>query len=71
MITIPIKALSVNKAWRGRRFKTNDYKNFETEMLYKLPEMKYDFDDEKLELLIRRWYKLIAERCRQFLKASN
>jgi len=34
---INIKPLSVNKCWQGRRFKTNDYKVYEKELLYLLP----------------------------------
>ena len=30
---IPIKPLSVNKAWQGKRFKTKDYKSFERDVL--------------------------------------
>lgn len=35
-----IKPLSVNKAWQGKRYKTNDYKNFEKAMLLLLPKNK-------------------------------
>lgn len=38
-----IKALSVNQAWQGRRFKTNKYKAFEKEMLFVLPNLKIKF----------------------------
>ena len=33
-----IRPLSVNEAWQGRRFKTDAYKNYETELLYNLPK---------------------------------
>lgn len=42
MIKLNIKPLSVNKAFQGRRFKTNDYKRFEKEMLLILPKIKQD-----------------------------
>jgi len=29
LLKIPVKPLSINKAWRGRRFKTPEYKQFE------------------------------------------
>lgn len=29
---IPIKPLTVNKAWQGRRFKTKDYKQYERDI---------------------------------------
>lgn len=35
-ITLEIKPLTVNKAWQGRRFKTDDYKDYEYEMLWLL-----------------------------------
>ena len=34
--TLPVKPLSINKCWKGRRFKTNDYKDYEQELLYLL-----------------------------------
>ncbi|MCK5584056.1 MAG: hypothetical protein KAI33_09700 [Elusimicrobiales bacterium] len=40
MIGIKIKPLSVNKAWQGRRYKTKEYKAYEKEILYKLPDIK-------------------------------
>lgn len=39
MIRLNIKPLSVNKAFQGRRFKTNDYKMFENAMLLMLPKL--------------------------------
>lgn len=36
-LSICAKPLSVNKAWQGKRFKTQDYKDFEEEVLWKLP----------------------------------
>lgn len=42
MIKLNIKPLSVNKAWQGKRFKTNDYKRFEKLMLLTLPNIKKD-----------------------------
>jgi len=35
---INIKALSVNKVWCGRRFKTKDYKDYEREAFYLLSD---------------------------------
>lgn len=40
MTKINIKALSVNKVWKGRRFKTGDYKFYEISVIYLLPAMK-------------------------------
>ena len=37
MPIIKIKPLSVNDAWKGRRFKADQYKNFEKAVLYMLP----------------------------------
>ena len=33
---VEVKALSVNKAWQGKRFKSKDYINYEKEVLLKL-----------------------------------
>lgn len=43
-----IKALSVNQAYQGRRFKTITYKRYEQEVLLKLPVM--DVPEGKLSL---------------------
>ena len=40
---VNIKPLSVNEAWQGRRYKTDEYKSFERAMLLMLPNMKIDF----------------------------
>ena len=37
---LDIKPLSVNEAWRGRRFKTDKYKKYERDILSILPSMK-------------------------------
>ena len=39
MNKVKIKALSVNQAWRGRRFKTPEYKTFEQAVLLSLPKI--------------------------------
>lgn len=40
MIKIDIKPLSVNDAWRGRRFKTKQYEKYEKDVLFLLPKIK-------------------------------
>jgi Holliday junction resolvase RusA-like endonuclease len=37
---INIKPLSVNECYRGRRFKNDKYKAYETELLLRLPPLK-------------------------------
>ena len=39
-IKYKIKPLSVNKAWAGKRFKTEDYKSYEKELLLALPKQE-------------------------------
>ena len=51
MHTINIKPLSVNKAWQGRRFKTNEYKKYEKDMLNLLPA-NIDIPEGKFGLYI-------------------
>lgn len=36
---VDIKPLSVNEAWKGRRFKTDKYKRYERSLLYMLPKV--------------------------------
>lgn len=40
MVKIPLKPLSVNEAWQGRRFKTKKYRQFESNCLFLLPNIK-------------------------------
>lgn len=46
---IQIKPLSVNQAWKGRKFKTAVYKSYELQMLSKLPK-NYKIPDGALEI---------------------
>lgn len=45
MIGLKIKPLSVNKAWQGRRFKTEEYKQYEKTVLLMLPNLFIPDDD--------------------------
>lgn len=40
MIRIDHKPLSVNEAWKGRKFKTENYIKYERAILYMLPRIK-------------------------------
>ena len=40
MVVLNIKSLSVNRAYKGRRFKTDDYKNYEKELMLLLPNIE-------------------------------
>lgn len=40
MIRIDIKPLSVNEAWKGRRYKTDAYKQYQNTLLWLLPRLK-------------------------------
>jgi len=40
MIELPMKPLSVNQCWQGKRFKTPEYKAYELEMILRLPSLK-------------------------------
>lgn len=40
MTEIKITPISVNNAWQGRRFKTPQYKDYETALLLMLPKME-------------------------------
>lgn len=43
---IPVKPLSVNAAYRGRRFKTTEYEYFESDVSRLLRKGKYDQNDK-------------------------
>ena len=50
MIEIPIKPLSINQAWRGRRFKTKEYTQYEHDLFYLLPKLKVPHGKLQLKL---------------------
>lgn len=52
MNRVEVKPLSVNAAWKGRRFKTDDYKNYEKEVLLKLKPMKVPEGDLSVDILL-------------------
>ena len=39
-INLKVKPLSVNQAWKGRRFKTDKYKDYERLVLRELPDLE-------------------------------
>lgn len=41
---VQIKPLSVNKAWRGRRFPTKDYENYKIHLGFELLKFKKDLN---------------------------
>jgi len=51
MIRVDIKPLSVNIAWKGRRYKTPEYKNYEKAVLLMLPKIKMPEPPFKMELV--------------------
>lgn len=51
LMKIPIKPLSVNKAWQGRRYKTKEYKMFENQTLMLLPDKVYNYEKYSVKLI--------------------
>lgn len=49
-LTIPIGAMSVNTAWKGKRFKSKAYQIYERDLFVMLPRGKYP--DSKQELIV-------------------
>ncbi len=52
MVKIDIKPISVNEAWKGRRFKTDKYKSFRKRVLLHLRPMKLP-EEGKLEIHLK------------------
>ena len=51
LINIKIKPLSINEAWQGKRFKTNKYNTYETELLLLLPKFKLPKEPYELNIV--------------------
>lgn len=45
-INLPVAALSVNDAWKGQRFKTDEYKVYERVVAHHLPHAKKPIEGE-------------------------
>lgn len=52
MIKIDIKPMTVNRAWKGKRYKTQEYKNYEIAVLYLLPP-KYTIPKGDLQITFK------------------
>ena len=52
MVRIYEKTLSVNEAWKGRRYKSDAYKDYRTKLLYLLPR-KIDIPEPPFEIYFR------------------
>lgn len=50
MIKITIPPLSVNKAWKGQRFKTTDYSKYEGIVLIMLPKLDIPYPPFKINI---------------------
>jgi len=48
---LPIKPMSVNEAWQGKRFKTKRYKEYERSVCLILPKIKVPEGELQLELV--------------------
>lgn len=58
MIIVQIKPLSVNDAWQGKRYKTNQYDNYIFSMLHYLPTI--DIPKGKLQLYVKFGFSSIS-----------
>ena len=58
MIVIGIKPLSVNDAWKGRRFSTDEYKQFKKDVYLLLPKM--DVPEGKLSIYLEFGFSNMA-----------
>ncbi len=66
---INIKPLSVNRAWQGKRYKTQEYKEYERELMLRLPsQSKLKNTKEKLRIEIVVGYSNKASDIDNFLK---
>jgi Holliday junction resolvase RusA-like endonuclease len=52
MVKLNIKPLSVNEAWQGRRFKTDKYKRYESDMMLLLPNIKIVEPPYRLNIVV-------------------
>ena len=48
MIEIPMKPLTTNRLWKGRRFKTNEYKRYETALVALLKRSGLEIPDGRV-----------------------
>ncbi len=66
--TLKIKPLSVNKAWKGRRYKTDEYNRYISKILLLLPD-KIDVPNTKnIKLAIEWGFSTRASDCSNPIK---
>ena len=54
---VDMKPISVNKAWKGRRYKTDEYKVWRQEALYRIKLMKLEKIEGWVEVHINSYLK--------------
>ena len=47
-----VKPFSINCCWQGKRFKTKDYKDYEQELWYLLPNIKVSKGKLQLDIIV-------------------
>jgi len=52
MIRIDIKPLSVNEVWKGKRFKSVKYMNYEKKLMFMLPRIMLPEDELSLSFIV-------------------
>lgn len=70
MVKIKIKPLSTNKAWNGRRFKSNEYKTYEETLGWLLPA-HYPIPEGNLKLNIEVGFSNIASDLDNVIKQTT
>ena len=55
MIRINIKPLSINDAWKGMRYPTDDYKQYKKDLAYILPNVKIALEAKKKYVIYLKW----------------
>lgn len=59
LIKIEIKPLSINEAYKGRRFRTSQYDTYIRQMMFKLPD-RLDIPKNNIKLFIEFGYSSLA-----------
>lgn len=65
---INIKPLSVNKAWKGRRYKTDEYNRYIKALLILLPDKIHVPDPKRIKLAIEWGFSTRASDCSNPIK---
>lgn len=72
MIRVQIKPLSINDAWKGQRFKSKEYKQYESDLMFLLPKRKILLEPKiKYQIILKFGFSSLASDWDNCIKTTQ